>query len=176
MKNSSSLIQRAQNFIVSAALVLEIIVAIVLIIAIVIDFTYVPGNLYSLATDKGFELDDFISKSYELVIGIELLKMFCRRDLDSVVEVLLFAISRQIILGHMPTYESLIGVIAIAILFVIRRFLFVEALDANESGKKPVRRSYMKKKINEAISEYKTLSENGDDSAEFDVDKFLDKD
>lgn len=45
---------------------------------------------------------------------------------STVFEVLLFAIARQIIIDHANPLNSLIGVIAIAILFATRKFLFSE--------------------------------------------------
>lgn len=64
-----------------------------------------------------------------IIIGIELLKMLCQHNLDSVVEVLLFAVARMMIIDHVKIWEMLIGIVAIAILFLIRKFLFVSALD-----------------------------------------------
>ena len=162
--------QKAQHFILKASLYLEIVVAFVLIIAILIAFLKVPGELYNLFLNNDFELNDFIVKSFELVIGVELLKMFCRHDLDSVVEVLLFAIARKIVIEHsMPINEALIGIIAIAILFAIRRFLFVSALDdMDKAEEKLVKDDYIKQKISEAIANYRkehpTLAEKAQDS------------
>ena len=68
----------------------------------------------------------------DIIIGIELLKMLCRHDLDSVVEVLLFSVAREMIIEHMPIYFTLVGIIAISILFLIRKFLFVSALDKEQ--------------------------------------------
>lgn len=149
-------VQKAQIFILKMSQYLEIVCAMVLIIAILIAFLTVPANLYSLYLDNGFELDDFIKKSFELVIGVELLKMFCRHDLDSIVEVLLFAVARQIVIEHMPVNEALIGVIAIAVLFAIRRFLFVSALDDPDKTSQELEKDqYIHQRIAEAIAHYK---------------------
>lgn len=149
-------IQRAQLFILKMSQYLEIVCALILIVAILIAFLTIPGNLYSLYLDNGFELSDFIRKSFDLVIGVELLKMFCRHDIDSVVEVLLFAVARQIVIEHMPVQETLIGVLAIAILFAIRRFLFVSALDDPTKIEEKIEKDeYIHQKVAEAISRYK---------------------
>ena len=47
----------------------------------------------------------------------------------TVVEVLLFATARQMVVEHMDPVQTLIGVIAIAILFAIRKFLMTEDSD-----------------------------------------------
>ncbi len=64
-------------------------------------------------------LDDAII----LAIGAELIKMLCKHTPETVIEVLAFALARQLIVGHTSPLENLITVIAIAVLFGIRRFL-----------------------------------------------------
>ena len=55
--------------------------------------------------------------------------MLCRHSAQTVVEVLLFATARQMVVEHMEPVQTLIGVIAIAILFAIRKFLMTEDSD-----------------------------------------------
>ncbi len=64
-------------------------------------------------------LDDAII----LAIGAELIKMLCKHTPETVIEVLAFALARQLIIGHASPIENLITVVAIAILFAVRRFL-----------------------------------------------------
>lgn len=64
-------------------------------------------------------LDDAII----LAIGAELIKMLCKHTPETIIEVLAFALARQLIVGHAAPWENLVTVIAIAILFSIRRFL-----------------------------------------------------
>ncbi len=64
-------------------------------------------------------LDDAII----LAIGAELIKMLCKHTPETVIEVLAFALARQLIIGHAAPWENLITVAAIAILFAVRRFL-----------------------------------------------------
>ena len=66
----------------------------------------------------------------------------------TVFEVLLFAIARQIIIEHGSPLNSLIGVIAIAILFATRKFLF---MTFDESEKIIFRSSQKVKYINRLI-------------------------
>ena len=67
------------------------------------------------------------------VMGREILSMdvdlLCRHSAQTVVEVLMFATARQMVVEHLRTWETLIGVIAIAILFGIRKFLMTEVDD-----------------------------------------------
>lgn len=64
-------------------------------------------------------LDDAIT----LAIGAELIKMLCKHTPETIIEVLAFALARQLIIGHVAPWENLITVSAIAVLFGIRRFL-----------------------------------------------------
>ena len=64
-------------------------------------------------------LDDAIT----LAIGAELIKMLCKHTPETIIEVLAFALARQLIVGHAAPWQNLITVIAIAVLFAVRRFL-----------------------------------------------------
>lgn len=100
---------------------ISIIVAIaVLILAVrllidTVNITTVSGSVDTLVRI----LDDAII----LAIGAELIKMLCKHTPETIIEVLAFALARQLIVGHAAVWENLITVIAIAILFAIRRFL-----------------------------------------------------
>lgn len=126
-KNFEERAGKAQLFVYHMAQLFELVVALAVIAALVITLFKIPGHLKELLYDEGFNL--FLKNIFSVVIGIELLKMLCRHDLDSVVEVLLFAVAREMIINDMPIYQTLIGVIAIAVLFMIRKYLFVSALD-----------------------------------------------
>ena len=132
---TSPRIQRAQLFLMKVSSYLEIACALILIVAICIAFIPVPQNL---------------------VIGVELLKMFCRHDIVSIIEVLLFSVARQMVIEHLAIKEALIGCIAVAILFAVRRFLFVPILDnPDEAERKLEKDQYIRERIAEAISAYK---------------------
>ena len=59
-----------------------------------------------------------------LAIGIEFVKMLCTHTSETVIEILLFAISRQMIVEHLSATETILGVGAIAGLFAVRKCLF----------------------------------------------------
>lgn len=74
-----------------------------------------------------FEAADALVKVFDdaiiLAIGAELIKMLCKHTPETVIEVLAFALARQLIVGHAAPWENLITVAAIAALFATRRFL-----------------------------------------------------
>ena len=71
----------------------------------------------------------FLENALDLVIGIEFIKMLIKHTPGSVVEVLLFALSRHMVLEGGNAMENLLTVCAIAIIFAIRRFLFIESFE-----------------------------------------------
>ena len=50
-------------------------------------------------------LRSFLSTAFTVVIGIEFLKMLSRHNMSSAVEVLLFAIARQMVIEHTTPME-----------------------------------------------------------------------
>lgn len=58
-----------------------------------------------------------------LAIGVEFIKMLCRHTPETVIEVLLFAIARQLVVVHTSPVENLITIISVAVLFAVRKFL-----------------------------------------------------
>ena len=66
----------------------------------------------------------YLESAMTLAIGIEFVKMLCTHTSETVIEILLFAISRQMIVEHLAATETILGVGAIAGLFAVRKCLF----------------------------------------------------
>ena len=71
----------------------------------------------------------FLSQALSLVVGVEFVKMLCRHSAQTVVEVLLFATARQMVVEHLDPVQTLIGIIGIAILFAVRKYLMTDSDD-----------------------------------------------
>ena len=78
----------------------------------------------------------FLENALDLVIGIEFIKMLIKHTPGSVVEVLLFALSRHMVLEGGNAMENLLTVCAIALIFVIRKFLFIDSFEFLTEGNK----------------------------------------
>lgn len=80
-----------------------------------------------IAASLNFESAEALVKVFDdaiiLAIGAELIKMLCKHTPETVIEVLAFALARQLIVGHAAPLQNLITVVAIAALFATRRFL-----------------------------------------------------
>ena len=68
-------------------------------------------------------LEEILADILLLVVGIELAIMLIRRTPESLVEVMFFVIARKMLIKTDHIYELLLGVIAIAGLFAIRKYL-----------------------------------------------------
>ena len=55
--------------------------------------------------------------------------MITSYTIDSVVDVMLLAIARQMIVEHTSPQENLLAVLSVGVLFVIRKFLYISRLD-----------------------------------------------
>lgn len=71
----------------------------------------------------------FLAQALSLVVGVEFVKMLCRHSAQTVVEVLLFATARQMVVEHLQPAQTLIGIIGIAILFAVRKYLMTDSDD-----------------------------------------------
>jgi uncharacterized membrane protein (DUF373 family) len=114
--------------------ILEILISIIIVIAVGISmFTLLDGiKVLFLDPLKKDAFQTFLGIAFNILIGIEFLKMIFKYNLSTVIEVLLFAIARQLIVEHTTVYENFIGVASIALLFVVRKFLFIPELDNKE--------------------------------------------
>ena len=111
--------------------VLSGIVLIALLMSIVPLLRLMPG----LLTDAdSMEVHTFLERALDIVIGIEFIKMLAKHSPGSALEVLLYAIARHMIVGHESAVENFISVASIALIFFVRKFLFVPAFGATMPG------------------------------------------
>ena len=59
--------------------------------------------------------------------------MLCRHSMSTVVDVLMFAVARQMVIEHTTPMQNLITILSIGVLFLIRKYLFVPELDNRPS-------------------------------------------
>ena len=108
----------------------EIYISLIIMAAVVIGSIGLIQSLYGVylhAQNMEF-FQDFLGYAMTLVIAIEFIKMLLRHTPGSIIEVLLFAMARKLIITKENTLGLLLGIIAIAVLFIIRKFLFVSRI------------------------------------------------
>lgn len=107
------------------AMFMEFFISMMLAVGIILLCVRLAGSLANIPNLDAYpNYEDLLESCFNLIIGVELIRMMYYHSPDSVFEVLLFAIARQIIMDHSSAFSSLIGVCAIAILFATRKFLF----------------------------------------------------
>jgi hypothetical protein len=106
---------------------LEILIAVFLLAVIVIRGIEIGISLFS--TDAEFQgilqmdFNSILSLSLGLIIGIEFTKMLCKHTPESVLDVLLFALARHMVIYNEKALDLMFGVAAIAGLFAAKKYL-----------------------------------------------------
>ena len=108
--------------------IILLIVIIILIITVLYNFIKIPILEITLN-----QFNDFLGNALSLLIGVEFVKMLARHTAENLLEVLMFAIARQMVVEHLNMFETLIGVIALGTIFAIRKYLLMKTADS--SGK-----------------------------------------
>ena len=111
---------------------IELFLAACIIVGIAVQLISFPSAVTELIETKSEGFIDFLEYLIEMIIGIELIHLLCHPNLDNVVEILLIAITREIVLFSADPMGILLGVLSIAILFAIRKFLFIDKLDRHD--------------------------------------------
>lgn len=114
----------------NAATVVEITLGMVILIACIVSGIGMVAmtDMNKLFGDPAY-LQARMSSACLIIIGIELIKMITSYTIDSVVDVMLLAIARQMIVEHTSPQENLLAVLSVGVLFVIRKFLYISRLD-----------------------------------------------
>ena len=111
---------------------LELAAAVMVVVGILAHL-FMIRQLWTLLGIDG--LNSYLEYLFDALIGIELVKLLCRHDLTSMVEVLLFAVTRYLVLHHGDSLSVLLGVISIGVLFTVRKFLFIHPETKEETAR-----------------------------------------
>lgn len=120
---------KAQKRMYRAAGWIELFVSIAVLIALLVFSAGLIREFYTVVIQNNGNpefLSDFLGSAFQIVIGVEFIKMLCKHTPATVVEVLMFAIARQMVVEHSTPMENLVCIIGITVLFAIRRFLFTD--------------------------------------------------
>ena len=102
----------------------EVIIAIIILVIVAIRAFEIVAEIFGfnfVVLQLSFER--ILSMTLALVIGVEFTKMLFKHTPESVLDVLLFAIARQVVMYHERTMDLLFGIVAIAGLFAIKKYL-----------------------------------------------------
>lgn len=142
---------------------IELVIAVIMCGVIgIMTFKILTTALPNYILGDRIEIEGFLEKVMMLAIGLEFVKMLCKHTPSTVIDVLLFAIARQMIVEHTSTLENLIGVVALAGLFATRKYLLCHF----DEIEKRVYRGSQKTKITNRMAGIKIPIEEGDTLAE----------
>ena len=124
--------------IAEAAGILEVVLSAIVLIALLMSVIPLLKLMPGLLTDAdSMEVHTFLKRALDIVIGIEFIKMLAKHSPGSVLEVLLYAIARHMIVGHEDAVQNLVSVGAIALIFIIRKYFFVPSFGHKLHGGQP---------------------------------------
>ena len=125
------MIKKQEKTLLELSKVFELVLAIIILIIVFLGMMDLSRSVYQsyivdFATPVEYsELNSFLAEGLLLVIGVELVVMLCLHVPGTLIEVLLFAIARKLIL--LPKTSGMIdlflGILAIGIIFGIRKYL-----------------------------------------------------
>lgn len=96
------------------------IVVMVLVLMAITLKEYLTGHV-SLYDEEALNI--FLQTMLSFAVAVEFVKMLIYHNPERVIDVLIFATSRQLIVEHTNGVESLIRIFAIGVLFAIQKFL-----------------------------------------------------
>ena len=124
------LLHRLQTGFFRVALWFELLISAIIIVGIGVHLFRLP-QVYA----EGISFNKFLQYLLDALVGLEVIMMLCRHDLDSIIEVMIFAVTKALISNHESEAGILFGIVGVAILFAIRKFLFLSASDIAERRK-----------------------------------------
>ncbi len=128
-KGDYTMRKKLQEKMFEISYILELIISLIVAVAVLILGARLFIDMFKLTIFEGGDvLVDILDKAMTLAIGVEFIKMLCKHTPDTVIEVLAFAIARQLIVLHTTPLENLITIISIAVLFATRKFLLEAAI------------------------------------------------
>lgn len=112
----------------------EILISIILLVSLLIltgHLALMLTGIFSIKSGLDTYLQNFLNQAMSIAIGVELIKMLSKHTSGTIIEVLLFAIARQIVVAHGSSVDSLLSVVALTILFATRKYLFTSFDDTS---------------------------------------------
>ncbi|WP_314854441.1 hypothetical protein [Stomatobaculum longum] len=122
-------LHRVQGRFFQAAMWAEVVIAMFIFVAIAIQVRHLPSHLHA---SSHTQFTEFIQVVLDILMCLELIMMLCRHDLDSIIEVMIFAVTKNLLVVHESNVHVLLGVVALALLFAIRKYLFLSSAELEE--------------------------------------------
>lgn len=121
--------KKLDKFIEKCLLGLEAIIA---LISTVVLFVLLAVNLINIFSNPAYFLqsdavNSFLQQILGIVIGLEFVKLLMHMTPANILEVLIMAIARHIVVGHGGALANLVSILCIVALFATKRYLIPRA-------------------------------------------------
>ncbi|GAE01898.1 hypothetical protein CBO05C_1588 [Clostridium botulinum B str. Osaka05] len=131
MKKFSNIkLNNLKSKIISGVMWVETLLAIFMIISVLVsckDIVSFIIQVFTLDAIPSYDMfQKFLSHLLLLVIALELALMLVKHTPNSVVEVMLYAIARKMLVYASSALEIFLGVLSLAVIFFIKKYLFSE--------------------------------------------------
>lgn len=115
-------IKKTMNAVSSA---LEIIMGLIVVAAIIAAIIFLKEPFVEFCNNHADSeaFIDFIKYVLNIVIGIEFFKMLCKPGTDTILDIMMFVITRHMIIDETDALENLLTILGVAILIVIKRYV-----------------------------------------------------
>lgn len=118
---------RIDQVLIRMTFIMEFFISIILAITVLIASIYllleIPGLINSKLLTSG--VHEILSYCFNLIILVEFIRMLIKHSMENVIEVLIFAIARGLIVDHANTISLAVSILALAVLFAIRKYLLL---------------------------------------------------
>ncbi|PHV71940.1 hypothetical protein CS063_00240 [Sporanaerobium hydrogeniformans] len=117
-----------RTIVAKASSYMEIFISVLLLVGISIATINLATELIGMSKvalaspDVTLPIEEYLATGLQLIIGVEFIKMIAKHTVGSAIDVLLFAIARKLVISHGSALDLLLGIIAIAILFIIKHY------------------------------------------------------
>lgn len=122
MKKNPHDVGKIEHFYRRILHILELTIAAISVVVLVVALGV---EVYRMVTVSNYfaDIHNFLHNILTIVVGLEFVRMLIDMTPGNTLEVLIMATARHIIMNHNNDWTLLIGIVCIAILFAIRRFL-----------------------------------------------------
>ncbi len=103
--------------------ILEMALSVVLVAGILVSAVHIPSYFSDILKSGSLGLEDLINYVSLVIIVIELIHVLNLQNLKSVIEILMLAFTRELVIREWAMWQLLVGVLCIAGLFATRKYL-----------------------------------------------------
>ena len=100
-----------------------LVLTVVIIAGVLVSFVRIPGIIKGILDGSRESFLALLEYAAEVIIAIELIYVIIAQNLESVVEILMIAFTRELVIRSWDMWEIMLGVAVIAGLFAVRKYL-----------------------------------------------------